>query len=53
LHEVVSETDMARVLARAPGAEAASRELVEAARAAHARDDATAVAVRLDGTPSR
>ena len=52
LHQSVPEAEMARVLGGATTAEAASRELIQAARSAAAPDDATAVAVRLDGRRS-
>jgi protein phosphatase len=51
LHESVPEAAMARALGGATTVEAACRELIQAARAAGASDDATAVAVRLG--PSR
>jgi protein phosphatase len=50
LHNVVPERDMAAILSRAATASAACRDILEAARAASAPDDATVVAVRLDGS---
>jgi PPM family protein phosphatase len=46
LYDVVSDDEIARVLRRAQTAAGACRDLLEAARAAAASDDATAVVVR-------
>jgi protein phosphatase len=52
LHESLAEAAMAAVLSAAPTPEVGCGGLIEAARAAGASDDATAVAVRLDGRRS-
>jgi protein phosphatase len=52
LYEAVPEKEMARIVGDSGRAAEAARELVGAARAASAGDDATVVAVRLDGTPA-